>query len=139
MLYIDTCVLLAVLTPERHSASAAAFLEQAPAPLAISTWSVTDLHSALGVKVRSRALSHQQAETVLHSFERQLASGRCPAPGHCQRTGRHPLQFGCGVCDCGPTAAMGRSATGVTLSGRDQRDSLAAMAAIDVEITVDGQ
>lgn len=73
MLYIDTCVLLAVLTPERHSATAAAFLEEAPAPLAISSWSLTELHSALGVKVRSRALNHQQAETVLHSFERQLA------------------------------------------------------------------
>jgi uncharacterized protein len=73
MLYIDTCVLLAVLTPERHSAIAAAFLQEAPAPLAISSWSVTELHSALGVKVRSKALSHQQAETVLQSFERQLA------------------------------------------------------------------
>jgi predicted nucleic acid-binding protein len=73
MLYIDTCVLLAVLTPERHTAAAAAFLEQVALPLAISSWSVTELHSALGIKVRSRALSHQQAETVLQSFERHLA------------------------------------------------------------------
>ena len=32
MLYIDTCVLLAVLTPEAHSATAAAFLAEASAP-----------------------------------------------------------------------------------------------------------
>ena len=37
MLYIDTCVLLAVLTPEVHSATATAFLAQANAPMAIST------------------------------------------------------------------------------------------------------
>jgi hypothetical protein len=48
MLYLDTCVLLAALTPEAHSTTAVAFLEQASAALAISAWSVTELHSALG-------------------------------------------------------------------------------------------
>ena len=47
MLYIDTGVLLAVLTPEVHSATATAFLAEASAPLAISSWSITELHSAL--------------------------------------------------------------------------------------------
>lgn len=36
MLYLDTCVLLAVLTPDAHSATATTFLAQASAPLAIS-------------------------------------------------------------------------------------------------------
>jgi hypothetical protein len=58
MLFIDTCVLLAVLTPEAHSATATAFLAEASAPLAISSWSVTEPHSALGRKVRTKALSH---------------------------------------------------------------------------------
>ena len=75
MLYIDTCVLLAVLTPEVHSPTAAAFLAQARAPLAISSWSVTELHSALGLKVRTKALSPSQAEAVLQGFERGLAPG----------------------------------------------------------------
>jgi len=75
MLYVDTCVLLAALTPEAHSSSAAAFLEQATAPLAISPWSATELHSALGLKVRTRALSPSQAEAVLLGFERSLAPG----------------------------------------------------------------
>jgi hypothetical protein len=48
MLYLDTCVLLAALTPEAHSTTAVAFLEQASAALAISAWSGTELHSALG-------------------------------------------------------------------------------------------
>ncbi len=55
MLYLDTCVLLAVLLPEVYSAAAAAFLEQARAPLAISSWTITELHSALGLKVRTKA------------------------------------------------------------------------------------
>lgn len=75
MLYIDTCVLLAVLMPEVHSASATEFFEQAKAPLAISSWSVTELHSALGLKVRTMALSHSQAEAVLQGFERSLVPG----------------------------------------------------------------
>ena len=75
MLYIDTCVLLAVLTPEVHSATAMAFLEAARAPLAISSWSVTELHSALGLKVRTKALNPSQAEAVLQGFERSLAPG----------------------------------------------------------------
>lgn len=73
MLYLDTCVLLAVLTPEAHSAMAVAFLQQASTALAISAWSVTELHSALGLKVRTGALSLEQAEAVLEGFERSLA------------------------------------------------------------------
>jgi predicted nucleic acid-binding protein len=75
MLYVDTCVLLAVLTPEVHSPTATAFLAEALVPLAISSWSVTELHSALGLKVRTKALSQVQAEAVLHGFERSLAPG----------------------------------------------------------------
>jgi hypothetical protein len=65
----------AVLTPEVHSAMATAFLAGARAPLAISSWSVTELHSALGLKVRTGALSPAQAEAVLQCFERSLAPG----------------------------------------------------------------
>ena len=36
MLYLDTCVLLAVLTPEAHTGAAVAFLAQATDPMAIS-------------------------------------------------------------------------------------------------------
>ena len=72
---VDTGVLLASLTPETQAGIAAAFLEQATAPLAISPLSATELHSALGLKVRTKALNPAQAETVLHGFERTLAPG----------------------------------------------------------------
>jgi len=73
MLYLDTCVLLALLTPEVHSPAAAAFLAQARETLAISPWSATELHSALGLKVRTGALSTAEADRVLEGFERTLA------------------------------------------------------------------
>ena len=57
MLYIDTCVLLAVLMPEVHSAAATALFAEASVPLAISSW------------------SQAQAEAVLQGFERSLAPG----------------------------------------------------------------
>ena len=72
MLYLDTCVLLALLTPEIHSSAAVAFVQAADAPLAISPWSATELHSALGLKVRTQALSPEQAD-ALHLA---IASGR---------------------------------------------------------------
>jgi predicted nucleic acid-binding protein len=75
MLYLDTCVLLALLTPEIHSNAAVTFVQAADAPLAISPWSATELHSALGLKVRTQALSPEQADAVLQSFERHLAPG----------------------------------------------------------------
>ena len=55
--------------PADRSAAAAAFLAQACAPLAISTWNVTELHSALGLKVRTKALSKAQVEAILQGFE----------------------------------------------------------------------
>ena len=64
-----------MLLPEAHSATETAFLAEARAPLAISSWSVTELHSALGLKVRCKALSQAQAEAVLQGFKRSLAPG----------------------------------------------------------------
>jgi predicted nucleic acid-binding protein len=75
MLYLDTCVLLALLTPEVHSPPASAFLEQAAETLAISPWSATELHSALALKVRTGALSATDADRVLEVFESSLAPG----------------------------------------------------------------
>jgi len=72
MLYLDTCVLLAALTPEAHTPAAIQVLQDTSAPLAISPWCTTELHSALGLKVRTAALSHAQAEAVLHIYQRSL-------------------------------------------------------------------
>ena len=76
MLYLDTCVLLALLTPEVHSPAASAFLEQAAETVAISPWSAPELHSA-GLPQRqclSAGLEHQPGRgRCLHLA---IASGR---------------------------------------------------------------
>jgi uncharacterized protein len=75
MLYLDTCVLLALLAPEIHTQAATAFLEQTTDTLAVSPWCVTELHSALALKVRSGALHAAEADRVLAGFEQTLAPG----------------------------------------------------------------
>jgi hypothetical protein len=52
-----------------------AFLAEAHAPLAISSSSVTEIHCALGLKLRTGALSPAQAEAVLQGFAPSLAPG----------------------------------------------------------------
>ena len=73
MLYLDTCVLLAVLTPEVHTQVATQALAQAPSTPAISPWTTTELHSALGLKVRTGALNTSQADAVLEAYQHTLA------------------------------------------------------------------
>jgi predicted nucleic acid-binding protein len=51
MLYLDTCVLLAVLTPEVHTQVAT---------------------QALGLKVRTGALTNSQADAVLEAYQHTL-------------------------------------------------------------------
>jgi len=51
MLYLDTCVLLAVLTPEAHTQVAT---------------------QALGLKVRTGALTNSQADAVLDAYQHTL-------------------------------------------------------------------
>jgi predicted nucleic acid-binding protein len=48
-------------------------LQDATDPLAISPWTGTEVHSALGVKVRTGSLTRDQADSVLQAFEQELA------------------------------------------------------------------
>ncbi len=60
-------------------------LSAAAAPLALSPWSTTELHSALALKMRTHALSPTQADAVLRCIERHLAPGLLlldPPPEH---------------------------------------------------------
>lgn len=72
-LYLDTCVLLASLTPEAHSNAAIGFLAGADQTLAISDWCETELTSALGLKIRTNQLTAEQAESVLLTFQKEMA------------------------------------------------------------------
>ncbi|MFM7550514.1 MAG: type II toxin-antitoxin system VapC family toxin [Cyanobacteriota bacterium] len=90
MLYLDTCVVLALLTPEVHTQAATAFVEQATEMLAISSWTATELHSALAFKVRSGALNAAEGDRVLAGLAQPLAKlNRLPVQHHDHRDHLH--------------------------------------------------
>ncbi len=67
MIYLDTSVVVALLTPEALSARALEWLEQCRDTLISSDWLITETHRALGLKQRHHGLSPQahQAAALL--------------------------------------------------------------------------
>ena len=59
MIYLDTSVVVALLTREEHSPVALKWLEQCREPLISSDWLITETHSALGIKQRHHGLTPQ--------------------------------------------------------------------------------
>ena len=75
MIYVDTSVVVALLTREERSAQALEWLEQCREPLISSDWLITETHSALGIKQRHHGLSPQARQAAAEQFERLLRGG----------------------------------------------------------------
>jgi predicted nucleic acid-binding protein len=74
ILYVDTSAVIAVLTREAGSAKVEAWLQsQAPDELAISEWVVTEVSSALSLKLRTRQISPEVRADALAIFSRIAA------------------------------------------------------------------
>ncbi len=57
MLYLDTCLLVALFIPEPDSVAVRIWFDtQVDQTLAISDWTLTEFASAMGIKVRSKSL-----------------------------------------------------------------------------------
>ncbi|CAK0777143.1 PIN domain-containing protein [Gammaproteobacteria bacterium] len=70
MHYIDTSVLMAYLVPEKYSTQAEEALRNpAHYPLALSTWTKTELVSAFGIKCRTGQISEDQMLDALAQYE----------------------------------------------------------------------
>ncbi len=71
MVYLDTSVLIAALTPEASNQLICDWLDGAEAgTLHISGWTITEISSALAIKLRTGALSLDQRAEVLATFTR---------------------------------------------------------------------
>jgi uncharacterized protein len=81
MLYIDTSVLVAALTAEAMTAQAQGWLAaQAVTDLVVSEWTLTEVSSALSVKVRTRAISQAERALVMATFNRWVADSLTVLP-----------------------------------------------------------
>ena len=75
MIYLDTSVVVALLTPEERSAQALDWFAQSREPLISSDWLITETHSALGIKQRHHGLSSEARQAAGEQFERLLQGG----------------------------------------------------------------
>ena len=75
MIYLDTSVVVALLTPEALSPRALAWLEQCRDTLISSDWLITETPSARGTKQRPHGRSPEARTAAGEHFDRLLQGG----------------------------------------------------------------
>lgn len=75
MCYVDTSVIVAMLTHELKSAACIEWFKSQKQPPQSSDWLITEFNSAISLKLRTGQLQADQASIILQTFETLIHGG----------------------------------------------------------------
>lgn len=80
MIYVDTSVWVALMTPEAGTSQVEQWFGATSEPLFSADWTLTEFHSAIAIKARTGQLNADQAGEVLAYFEKLTSGGLTLTP-----------------------------------------------------------